>query len=92
MPEYINKQDLLDKAKSLQGSPFGAVAIVREIEKADALEVVHCGKCKYWNKKVFDTIIEHHIGECHCSQWENYYFWYETTDNDFCSYGERGEK
>jgi hypothetical protein len=56
---------------------------------ADVVEVVRCKDCKHWHKKVFDPIIEHHIGECHCSQWENDYFWYETSENDFCSYGER---
>ena len=57
--------------------------------KADFVEVVRCKDCKHWHKKVFDPIIEHHIGECHCSQWENDYFWYETNENNFCSYGER---
>ena len=59
--------------------------------KADFVEVVRCGGCKYWESKVFDPIIEHHIGECHCSHWENDYFWYETCETDFCSYGERSD-
>lgn len=48
MPEYINKQQILEKAKSLQGNLFGAVAIVREIEKADVVEVpCKCEECKH---------------------------------------------
>lgn len=39
MPEYINKQEILEKAKSHQGSPFGASLIIREIEKADTVEI-----------------------------------------------------
>ena len=33
--EYINKQQILDKAKSVQGDPFGIPLIIDEIEKAD---------------------------------------------------------
>ena len=29
------------------------------------------------------------LGECHCPQWENDYFYYLTKDIDFCSYGEK---
>ena len=59
------------------------------VNKADVVEVVRCKDCKYWHKKGFDPLIEHHIGECRCSQWENDYFSNETSDNDFCSCGER---
>lgn len=41
MAEYINKQQILEKAKQHQDSPFGIPLIIAEIEKADALEVVH---------------------------------------------------
>ena len=44
---YIVKELLLEKAKRLQGNPFGAVAIVREIEKVDAFEIVRCKDCIY---------------------------------------------
>ena len=91
MPEYINKQEILEKAKSHQGNPFGIPAIIKAIENTKGVEIVRCKDCKYWQNKVFDPIIERHIGECHCSQWENDYFWCETSENDFCSYGERKE-
>jgi hypothetical protein len=47
MDEYINKQQMLEKAKQHQDSPFGIPLIIAEIEKADALEVVHCKDCKH---------------------------------------------
>lgn len=40
MPEHINKQQLLKKAKSHQGNPFGVPLIIAEIEKADAVDLV----------------------------------------------------
>ena len=41
MAEYINKQQLLEKAKKHLNSPFGAALIIAEIEKADFVEVKH---------------------------------------------------
>ena len=37
MEEYINKQQLLEKAKSHQGNIFGVPLIIAEIEKADTI-------------------------------------------------------
>ena len=39
MPEYINKQQILEKAKQHQNSPFAASLIIAEIEKAEGVEV-----------------------------------------------------
>ena len=39
MAEYINKQELLEKAKAHLNSPFGAPLIIAEIEKANGVEV-----------------------------------------------------
>ena len=47
MAEYIDRQKLLEKAKSHLNSPFSAALIIAEIEKADFVEVVRCSKCKY---------------------------------------------
>lgn len=82
---YIEKEPLLEKAKSLQGNLFGAVAIVREIEKADVVEVVRCEKCKYGEVAVFSRTID---GEerkaCYCNL-EN-----KVTSVDwYCPSGER---
>lgn len=60
-----------------------------------ALKVVHCKDCKHW--KSGDDMVGCHtnigenLGECHCPQWENDYFYYLTKDTDFCSYGEENE-
>lgn len=62
--------------------------------KADVAEVVRCKDCKYWNNAEVDykgAPIKTYAGNCQCSQWENEYYWYATTENDFCSYGERKE-
>jgi hypothetical protein len=66
--------------------------IINTQPTADVVEVVRCEKCKHWHNKVFDPIIEKHIGECHCPQWENDYFWYETTETDFCSNGKKEQE
>lgn len=38
---YINKQQILEKAKEYQCSPFGIPLIIAEIEKTDGVEVKH---------------------------------------------------
>ena len=61
----------------------------------DVVEVVRCRDCKYWRDWEM-AVVSHgfgpNMGECHCSQWENEYFYYLTEDTDFCSYGERSEE
>lgn len=51
----------------------------------DVVEVVRCKDCKEW--LLSDQVT--HWGKCHSKQWANDYFYYETFENDFCSYGER---
>ena len=61
---------------------------------ADVVEVVRCKDCKYWDNVDVDykgNPIKTYAGECQCSQWENEYYRYATTGNDFCSYGERAD-
>lgn len=41
MEEYINKQQLLEKAKSHQSNVFGIPLIISEIEKAETTEIKH---------------------------------------------------
>lgn len=55
------------------------------METADFVEVVRCKDCKEW--QLSDQVT--HCGKCHSEQWDNDYFYYETFENDFCSYGER---
>ena len=81
MAEYIDRQKLLEKAKSHLNSPFGAALIIAEIEKADFVEVVRCKDCK-WAEQVM-------IGQC--VNWICKCPWmFERYVRDgFCSYGER---
>lgn len=51
----------------------------------DVVEVVRCKDCKEW--LLSDQVT--HWGRCHSKRWYNDYFYYETFENDFCSYGER---
>ena len=93
MPEYINKQELLEKAKSLQGKLWGDVLIVNAIENAEGVDIVFCKECEYWQK------YNNTAGAGDCLRKE-YSFTYgnERTFNPitmpthFCSYGERKEK
>ena len=89
---YIEKEPLLEKAKSLQGNLFGAVAIVREIENADGVDIVFCNECKHWRKMGYDSLFEKGFGHCHNNDFP---FMCETRPDtnadDFCSYGERRE-
>ena len=62
---YINKQQILDRAKSLQGSPFGAVAIVQRIENAEGVDIVFCKECKHWRRIGIDGLIGKDFGYCH---------------------------
>lgn len=88
--EFITKG--LNNPDKTKAFGYDAIEILTEIEyapTADVVEVVRCEDCKYWEEEVFDHLIEHKIGECHCPQWEDIEFWYNTQDNDYCSYGER---
>ena len=57
------------------------------------VNIIYCKDCKHWNTEEAAINRRHsnvpkNLGECHCSQWENDYFYYLTKDTDFCSYGE----
>lgn len=56
------------------------------------IKIIYCKNCKHWKSGEdmvgCHTNLGEDIGECHCSQWENDYFYYLTKDIDFCSYGE----
>jgi hypothetical protein len=59
--------------------------------KDDYENIVRCRECKYWRD--WQMAVTSHgfgpnMGECHCAQWDNEYFYYLTRDTDFCSYGE----
>lgn len=76
--EYINKQQILEKAKQHQNSPFAASLIIAEIEKADD-GLVRCKYCKHYEQ-----------GNSDKEDWG--YCWFNDTCFEsigFCSYGER---
>ena len=82
MAKYINQQDLLEKVREQQNNIFGVPCIIAEIENVETVEVVRCGKCKYWYPDESPVL---GAGECHKCEADDS-LWGE---NDFCSYGER---
>lgn len=97
MAEYIKKEDLLNEAYwhgryTVQNSYLtgGEAVDVEDIKKMETIDIVKCGECKYFELNpitVIDgipLILAHEI--CH--------FWgkgCKTSQNSFCSYGERKE-
>lgn len=82
MPEYINKQQILEKAREHQNNPFGISVLIAEIEKSKGIDIVFCKECEYW-----------WFREKRCSNAE-----YTCCDDSiatspthFCGYGERRE-
>lgn len=93
MSEYIHKQKLLDKVKEHQDNVFGIPLIIAEIENAETVEVVRCKGCKHWLNVGYNPLLERGFGYCSNTetpfQCENRPC---TSENDFCSYGERKSK
>ena len=58
--EYINKQQILEKAKKHQNNPFGASLIIAEIEKADGVDV----KQGYWKRETNKVCYWYVCSEC----------------------------
>ncbi len=93
MAEYIDRGELL---KELERFPHLGTAgsIVRGMKEADVVEVVRCKDCKYWvhDKRSYDR--GYHFGECTCPHWEGSSVWdrHDTTEDDYCSQGERKEQ
>lgn len=81
MPEYIDKQQLLEKAKAHQSSLFGIPLIIREIEKAEGIEIVRCKYCNHghWYQEAY-----HGKPIYYCDRTD-----LQVGKYDFCSYGER---
>ena len=77
MAEYIEREELLEKAKELASGSFSTPLIISAIEKAptaDVVEVVRCKDCEDYN------------GHRYCE-----YNAIPVLDDDFCSYGKRKE-
>lgn len=67
----------------------GAIEIIANAPTADVVEVVRCRDCKHWTDASFDTVTESHWGECRKPLGD--YRYCETSEEDYCSYGERRE-
>ena len=67
-----------------------ATELVEEFPTADVVEVVRCKDCKHWNNEGYDPILESAWGECQKS-FDDYHCC-ETTEDDYCSYGEKERK
>ena len=83
---YIDKEDLLAKAKAKQNGVFAAPVILNLIEKApevDVVEVVRRKNCKY------------RYVPCHCALWygtaDGKEYFIERGDGFSCSYGKKKE-
>lgn len=90
MPEYIEREALLEKAKELASGSFSTPLIISAIEKtptADVVEVVRCKDCEH-KKEIPDCQKELYSSSCvACS----YHSGLIMDGNDFCSYGKRKE-
>lgn len=60
---------------------------------ADVAEVVRCKDCFWWNEGKIDPITNFHYGCCErpLGEYHECDYTFDTTSNDFCSYGERKE-
>lgn len=87
MAEYIEREELLEKAKELASGSFSTPLIISAIEKAptaDVVEVVRCKECLYKNEWANDGTYPDYNFCKHSGLWH-------LTDNHFCSYGKRKE-
>lgn len=74
-----------DKQISLIGAVADAVVMISECQPVDAVEVVRCKDCKYYDNPICGVHSEYP-----CDQYNTGYT-VHTEPDDFCSYGERKE-
>lgn len=90
MDKYINREALIESIRNGSGTPLQklfAECCVRASD-ADVVEVVRCKDCKHWaGEEKEDYLIQKRWGECHRPF--GAYGCENSTENDFCSYGER---
>ena len=80
--EYIRRAEALETTTRTCGDYAAAFAEIRKLPAADVAEVVRCKDCRWRGIEECAMFYRCECGEQHT--WE--------TDNDFCSYGERGEE
>lgn len=98
MSKYIDADKLIawcnetyQAQSTVQGKAYINAFLTKVLScpTADVVEVVRCKDCRHWNSSRYDAILESAWGECRKS-FEDYHCC-ETTENDYCSYGERKE-
>lgn len=98
MSRYIDADKLCKGLKDMakyqepykQSTILGVVSTIENAPTADVVEVVRCKDCKHWNNEGYDPILESAWGECQKS-FDDYHCC-ETTEDDYCSYGEKERK
>lgn len=65
-----------------------ALALIRELTETDAIEVVRCKDCIYWQEICKDPILNLVWGQCKCPE-SPYRYEEDVSSNDFCSYAYR---
>lgn len=90
MADLIDRNSLIEKlhkrANDWRGTFSGdayrnAVQMIKKEPAVDAVEVVRCKDCKWWQENQWSD-----SGEMMCKCWCD---WLPTEADDFCSYGER---
>lgn len=82
----IYREDLLAEYDRVHiGEPGKARKLIGDAPTVDAVEVVRCKDCKYWDQRVMISPIQ---GMCKKFTNAPYLYSYRAR-NDFCSYGER---
>ena len=95
--EYISKKEVLILIGCMPINPTAEemdelYENVKMIDAADVRPVVLCRECDHWNE--WDHVGRESLGNfrCSCAYWSNEDgLTYYTSENDFCSYGERRE-
>lgn len=89
MPEYIERESLLKKAKEMSGGSFSTPLIISAIEKApeeDVVEVVRCKDCEQLTVHNSPTLY------AYCEKTHLRFEPFKTdTRTHFCSHGKRKE-
>lgn len=97
MNEYIKKSEAVDVIVKypydIAGKTATAIKMIEDLPSADVVEVVRCKDCKWWYDRYIDPLTNYHYGCCERPLGEYYECDCDlnTTNNDYCSYGERGE-
>lgn len=79
LKDYTKKHNIMASVVILED-------YAKELVEKGICSVVRCKNCKHWTNTSLDPITEDHWGECQ-KPLGDYRYW-ETAENDYCSYGE----